>query len=163
MKFRSFSNALAAIALFLFLAGCQTMSSSYGVGTVSPEDRAPFLPGQNSGSWKGSSLVVDYKYSRTQSDLDMTGTVNFLDNITLNFVLLRDFQVSIIFVDENGRVLGTKGLATGRGAFDPIPFHVKMPVPQAATAMSFSYKGTAIEGGNDDGGGVTYFWQYPIR
>jgi len=163
MNLRSFNKTLAAIAIFLFLAGCQTMSSSYGVGSVSPEDRAPFPPGGNSGTWKGSSLVVDYKYSRTQSDLDMSGTVNFLDNITMNFVLLRDFQISIIFVDENGKVLVTQGLATGRGAFDPISFHVKMSAPQAAVAMSFSYKGTAIEGGSDDGGGVTYFWQYPIR
>jgi len=163
MNFRSFSKTLTAIVLFLFLAGCQSMGSSYGVGSVSPEDRAPFPPGQNSGTWKGSSLVVDYKYSRTQSDLDMTGTVNFLDNITMNFVLLRDFQVSIIFVDENGKVLATQGLTTGRGAFDPIPFHVKMTAPQAAVAMSFSYKGTAIEGGRDEGGGVTNFWQYPIH
>jgi hypothetical protein len=163
MNVTRFSKVLFTIGLFFLIAGCQTMTPSYRTGSVSPEDSVPLPVGQNAGAWKGNYLVVDYKYSRALTDIDMTGMVNFADNMTMNFVLLRDFHLSAIFLDENGKVLGTKGLTTGRGSFDPISFRAQMAVPPATVAISFSYQGTAIEGGNDDGGGINHFWQYPIH
>jgi hypothetical protein len=163
MHFKNLTRILTTVALFFLIAGCQTMTLSSGTGSVSPENRVPFPEGQNAGVWKGNYLVVDYKYSRALTDIDMTGMVNFADNMTMNFVLLRDFHLSAIFLDENGKVLGTKGLTTGRGSFDPISFRAQMAVPPATVAISFSYQGTAIEGGNDDGGGINHFWQYPIH
>jgi hypothetical protein len=163
MNSRSFSTVLAAMGLFLLLCGCQTMLAGSVTGSVSPEDLVAFPQGQSSGAWKGNYLVVDYRYSRNQSDLDMTGKVEFLDNMSMNFVFLRDFQLSAIFIDENGRVLATKSLVTGRGNFDPIPFRTQIGIPPTTVSIAFSYQGTAIEGGTEDGGGITRFFQYPIH
>jgi hypothetical protein len=160
MTFRCFRKMLAAIGLFFLIVGCQTVTLA-SAESASPENSVSLPQGQNAGVWKGNYLVVDYKYTRGQSDMDLTGTVNFGDNITMNFVLLRDFRLSAVFLDENGRVLEKKALTTERGNFDPIPFHAKITVPANTASMSFSYQGTAIEGGDDSGGGggITNFWQ----
>jgi len=163
MNLRSLTKMSATIGLLLLIGACQTITPSSGTGSVSPESTVPFPEGRNTGRWEGNYLVVDYKYSGTLTDIDMTGTVNFRENLSMNFSSLYDFHLSAIFVDENGKVLGTRGLATARGAFDPIPFHVRLSAPRTTVSLSFSYEGTAIEGGNDEGGGVSRFFQYPIH
>jgi hypothetical protein len=107
---------------------------------------------------------VDYTYSRKGGTMDFSGRVIFSDHMVYGYSLLHNFHVSGIFVDGSGRVLATKSLATDRGDFSPIPFHTSFAVPANAAGMSFRYKGTAISGAGEEGGGGTMdFWEDPAR
>lgn len=162
MKIPCFA-VITFLCLFFFLAGCQTLPFPAQNGTVSSENRVTISDGKQSGSWRGNDLTVDYACTRTGADLDITGTVRFAEHMSMGFSLLRDFRLSAILTDENGRVLETKGVTTDRGKIGPIPFRVRFAVPVAATSMAFSYSGVAVEaGGEDGGGGFTHFWQYPV-
>lgn len=163
MKSR-FLSTMAVIGLALVLIGCLTTSPYSQTGLVSQADQVSIPPGQNAGKWQGRDLTVDYEYSRGEGAMDLSGTVIFADSMTLGYSLLRDFHLSAIFLDENGRVLQTQSLATGLGTLDPIPFRKKLTLTSSAVAMSFSYSGTAIESGGDDGGGgPTSFWYSPVQ
>lgn len=156
----------AALVLIGFIAaGCQTMSPFAQSGTVLPRDRVALASGQHSGEWHGDDVTVDYRYSRNEHDMDLSGTARFNSNLTFNFSILRDFQLSTIFTDSDGRVLGTQPLATNRGNFEPTPFHARLVPPPGTADISFAYQGTAFSVGDEDGGGggPTSFWQYPVH
>jgi hypothetical protein len=161
MKIRCFSSIIVLCSFFL-LNACQTTSLYSKTAVVSQEDRVAIPQGNETGTWRGKDLSVNYRYSREAGQIDLSGTVNFEEHMTLGYVLLNDFRLSAIFTNEKGRIIETKGLATDRGSIGPIPFRVRLSVPVSASAMSFSYQGTAIEGGNDGGGGgISRFWQGP--
>jgi hypothetical protein len=158
-----FLPAMALISLALFLSGCQTTSLYSQSGSVAPEDRVSISPGQNAGTWQGRDLSVDYKYSRGEGGMDLSGIVLFADYMTYGYSFLRDFRLSAVFLDENGRVLEARFLAATQGAIVPVPFHTGMMLPSGAVAMSFSYDGTAIESVGRGGGNPTRFWYGPIH
>jgi hypothetical protein len=96
--------------------------------------------------------------------MDLTGDVRFIDAFRLGFTVLDEFRLSAVFLDENGRVLESKGLLTNRGSLDDIPFHVTLRPPSSAVSMAFSYAGKAHEGGRDSGAGsLTSFWFDPVN
>jgi hypothetical protein len=157
-------SAVAAMGLAFLIAGCQTGPLYSGTGYVAPEDTVSVAQGRGGGTWKGRDLSVAYKYSRDRGGMDISGTIDFADHMTYNFTNLHDFRLSVYFLDESGKVLLTNGLTTQRGGLDPIPFHSKLMLPAGAVSMAFSYQGTALEGGGGgEGGGVSYFWQYPVH
>ncbi|MFZ2447179.1 MAG: hypothetical protein WAW37_12540 [Syntrophobacteraceae bacterium] len=153
------------LLLSIFIAGCQTMQSSSQGGVVAPADRAPVAQGRNTGTWQGTDIAVDYKYSLNPPAMDFSGTVRFLSHMTFNFQILHDFRLSVIFTDQDGRVLGTQGLTTNRDGLEPFPVQARLTIPAGTSQMAFSYQGTALSVGDEDGGGggPTYFWQYPVR
>ena len=158
--------ALIVLPIFA-IAGCQSMSPMSGGGIVYPQDRVSLDTGPNVGSWRGDDVTVDYSFSRGQHDMDISGTAWFNDHMTTNYTFLRDFQLSAIFTDRDGRVLGSQGLATNRGNLDPTPFRARLVPPAGTAEIAFAYTGTAFStGGSDDGGGgggPNSFWQYPIH
>lgn len=161
METRFFTTALVMLALLI--SGCQTMSPYSRSGLVAPEDRLSISQAGQSAVWNGKDLTVEYRYSRDHSQMDITGRVDFSEHMTNSYSTLHEFRLSAVFADESGKVLGSQGLVTDRGYFYPIPFHTKLTVPTGAASMAFSYQGTAIEGGNSEGGGSSYFWYYPVR
>ncbi|MEM5787024.1 MAG: hypothetical protein AAGU11_06870 [Syntrophobacteraceae bacterium] len=146
------------------LTGCQS-TSFYPAGVVAPEERIPLQAGGETGTWKSRELSVEYTYVRGTGQTDIAGAVYFADSMKLNFTILHDFRLSAIFLDDEGRVLDTQGIATDRNGFDPVPFRNRLAIPAGARSFAFSYQGTAIEGGGDggSGGGITRFWHYPVR
>ncbi len=155
---------LALLSIGSIAAACQTMSPFARGGTVYPHDRVALVPGQHSGEWRGDDVTVDFKYSRKDHDMDISGAANFNSNITGNFSILRDFQLTTIFTDSEGKVLATQTLATNRGDFDPTPFHARIILPPGTADISFGYQGTALSIGEDQGGSnPTSFWEFPVH
>jgi hypothetical protein len=153
-----FLYAMLILAITPILSGCQAAQKHPGEWAAPEKVTVPIPPGNNSGRWWGRDLVVDYKYSRTQGSMDMTGVVRFQDNMSNNYSMLKDFHLSVSLLDKNGTSLGNQGITMGAGTFDPIPFHVHLEVPADSVAMEFTYKGTA-QGGIRGGGNSTSFWQ----
>ncbi|MGA2226489.1 MAG: hypothetical protein ABSH41_18795 [Syntrophobacteraceae bacterium] len=148
---------LSLITLVLCIAGLQISADTAGAGFVPPADRLSIAQPSYSGLWKGPDLSVEYRYSRDQSQIDLSGKVRFA-YFWIGYTLLQYFRLSAVFLDENGRVLESDGLVTNRDSFESIPFHSKLKLPSNAVFMAWSYGGLAGGGGN----GPTSFWFYPI-
>jgi hypothetical protein len=161
-----FLPGLVILSLALFIPACQSPGMlPLGSGVVSPENRIALAPGGGSGAWQGQDLSVDYRYSMNQSNLELSGTADFASNMTTNFTFINDFQLSVLFFDQSGKVLENRGLATDRGSLDPVHFRTRIALPPGTAGMAFAYQGTALATGDDEGGGggLTAFWQYPVR
>lgn len=155
---------LLAAAALVVLAGCQNMSFYTGGGRVAEEERIALASGQNTGSWQARELSVKYRFNRNQSQMNIEGTIYFADLLRDNFTLLHDFHLAAILVDDQGKVLETQGLiSSARDDLTPLSFRTRFSLPSNAASMAFSYQGTALGGGDHDGGGSTYFWKYPVR
>jgi hypothetical protein len=148
---------LSLITLVLCIAGLQISADTASAGFVPPADRLSIAQPSYSGLWKGPDLSVEYRYSRDQSKIDLSGKVRFA-YFWIGYTLLQYFRLSAVFLDENGRVLESDGLVTNRDSFESIPFHSKLKLPSNAVFMAWSYEGLAGGGGN----GPTSFWFYPI-
>jgi hypothetical protein len=160
MRMRAFVVNTILCLLFV-LTGLQGTTFSAQTGFVSPEDSIPIPQGQEAGTWQGKHLSVVCKLTRDAEGMEFSGTINFSDKMVLLYKILNNFQLNAIFLDVNGRVLETKSIATARDTLDPVPFRVHLTMPAGATAMSFSYRGTALSGGKASD--ATNFWVNPIH
>lgn len=158
--------SLYLISGLFLLAGCQTPGTlSSQPAAVAAKPGNPLVEGGNqSGTWKGRDVTVDYKYVRSGSQIELSGVASFSDSITLLYARLQDFQLRAVFTDEQGRIVETRPLVTSHGGFDPVPFKTTLAIPGRTAALSFAYQGTAIESGGDEGGGGgNRFWEGPIQ
>lgn len=152
---------LAVIVSALFVVGVQSSSAA---GFVPPADRLSIAESRSSAVWKGQDLTVKYTYSADQGQMELSGNIRFADSMSMGFALLHDFRLSVIFLDQNGRVLEQKGLVTNRGGFDPIPFKARLTLPPGAVSMAFSYQGQAVDSASGGGGGgFNSFWYSPVH
>lgn len=153
---------IASTVLFVGMLFLSIPISTYAAGgKVAPQDLISLGQGLQTGVWMGNNVTVDYKLSRGQSGIDLSGVARFNDNIAMNFSVLRDFHLRAVFTDAGGRIIGSQGLATNRGNFDPTPFRAKLTPPPGTADIAFGYEGTALGGGDEGaGGGPTRFWQY---
>lgn len=148
---------LSLIALVLCFAGLQISANTASAGFVPPADRLSIAEPSYSGLWKGPDLSVEYRYSRDQGKIDLSGKVRFA-YFWIGYTDLENFQLRAVFLDEKGRVLASDGMVTNRDSFESIPFHRTLKLPSSAVFMAWSYEGLAGGGGN----GHTSFWFYPI-
>lgn len=150
----------SVIAGMVVIAALQIVAAQAGVRSVPPADRLSIAQSGDSGQWKGRDVTVEYRYSKDNGQIDLSGTARFAFFLPMGYSRLEDFHLGAIFVDENGKVLEEIGLATSHGSFDPVAFHRKVKLPLDAVSMAFSYQGTAIPSGV---GGITSFSFYPIH
>ncbi|MGA3115821.1 MAG: hypothetical protein ABSF90_15475 [Syntrophobacteraceae bacterium] len=149
----------SVIAVAFFISASQIIGANAGAQSVSAPDRLSIEQPRYSGQWKGNDLSVEYRYSKDQGQMDLSGNIRFAYSMTMGYTNLQDFRLGAIFLDKNGKVLKEIGLATNRDAFDPIPFNRRINLPSDAVFMAFSYQGKAC----DEGRGKTSFWFYPIH
>ena len=133
---------LSLIALVLCVAGLQICADTAIAGFVPPRDRLSIAQPNYSGLWKGPDLSVEYRYSRDQSQIDLSGKVRFA-YFWIGYTLLENFQLRAVFLDKNGRVLESDGLVTNRDSFESIPFS-----RHAQTAVQRSLYGLVVSGGS---------------
>jgi len=150
--FLSFIVSVFCIAVF------QINGGSASAGFVPPAARLAIDQPRYSGQWKGPDLTVEYRYSRDQGQIDLSGKVVFAYTMVMGYTLLNNFRLGAVFLDKNGRVLKETGLATNRDSFESIPFNRRISLPSESVFMAFDYQGYAGGGGS----GPTSFWFYPI-
>jgi len=158
MKTHSVS-LLPVIAVSLLIAFSLMTSAHAGSGFVSPLDRLSIEQSKYAGQWKGDDVTVDYSYSKDQEQIDLSGNVRFSYSLTMGYKNLRDFRLSAILLDQNGRVIEEIGLITSRGSLDPISFSRRIKLPRNAVSMAFSYQGKVTDVGRDK----TSFWFSPVH
>ena len=156
-------NVILLGVVAVFLPACQSLMLTYQGATVHPEDRIPLVAGAlQAGGYLAPDLAVYYQYVWNQSDLDISGVVVFAGSIRGNFTSIKRFHLSVMLLDAEGRIVGTKSLqATSYSdPGEPMPFSERIALPPGVSGIAFVYSGDAREGGQD--GVATTFWHYPI-
>ena len=153
--------------VLVLLFGCQSLSFDPKGHTV-PESSWISLPqsGESSGTWTNEDLTLAYNFARNQSQLNISGTIQFADRITDSFRIIQYFHLDAIPVDAQGKVLDMIGLtAAGQvnTLFDrSVDFRNNLTLPPDTAAIAFRYRGRAYESDGGDGGGIMDFWEYPV-
>lgn len=162
---------LVAAAFMMGAAGCQTTVSAPIGGMVDQGYRISLQPGgPQAGTWDGMYVSIRYDYVRDGGKLNLKGKVKYADNIVNNYSLIDYFHLDALFLDAQGKVVDSQPLASTAydsllpsGPDPSVPFKKEVILPANAVAMAFSYKGQAIAGDDDSGGGMKYFWEYPVH
>jgi hypothetical protein len=142
-----------AVLVSLAIAACATMSAPHIGKTARPENRVPLaaLP-QTETTWAAKDLKLHYLAVRSGDNLQISGFVAFDSNLA-KFPVIKAFRVYLHYLDADGRVLDSKLVwATGVNSeyrFVRWTFERQWPVPPAATALGFSYRGSVSESGGD--------------
>ncbi len=155
----------------LLVAGCQSVGVNYTNKTV-PQNKwiRILMPGEQSGKWSTNDVNLDYRYAGDGNTLRISGEVHYADPIRYNFAVIQYFHMDVIFIDPQGRVLGTEGLVSDTnnslepsGITFPVTFDRLVRLPPNTVSIAFSYTGTARDSGRRGDFNITSFWEYPIQ
>jgi len=155
------------ILISVILSGCQSASLK-PIGHMVPENKWFFLSqsGDQSGTWKSEDLILDYKYDRYQSQLNISGVIHFAGRIINSFTIIQYFHLDAIPVNAQGKVLDMISLTTAgdlNAVYDgPVEFNKILTLPPDTAAIAFSYRGRASGSGSYFEGGFMDFWEYPV-
>ncbi|MGD9506227.1 MAG: hypothetical protein AB7W37_15050 [Syntrophobacteraceae bacterium] len=149
---------LSLLALFLPLAGCAGGFSNLERGPV-PEAGRIAIPseGAASGSWSMRDLDITYTLQRTAGGIAIYGGATFNSRIRFNFTQIRNFAMSVVYLDGQGNILGAKSILVS-AVENPerrMGFSSMAAPPAGAESIAFRYTGEALASDGDDGGGVT--------
>jgi hypothetical protein len=162
------NRLLLLVTTTFILMGCQSLPASYSGSTVPEAKRIALADsGERSGHYVTEDLKIDFKYVRSQSNLNISGSILFADRLKFNFIRIDNFHADLMFVDGQGKVLSTQGINTS--AFSeseyPLNFGANLVVPSGAVAMAFSYSGRATSGSPRDRRDreSMEFWDHPLQ
>jgi hypothetical protein len=143
------------------LVGC---AFNYIGRTVLEEDRIVLNEGSHAGVWSALDVRVPYRYALQGNNLRISGAVEFESRITFNFTTIKYFHLSVMFLDNEGRVISSVGIISSAYSYPKyhIPFNSRIHLPPGTAYLSFSYNGEAL-GSFRDGSGPTSFWYYPLQ
>lgn len=163
-------KVIAVLWATVLVIGCQTVEAGFQKGIVPENKRIAVEDGNHTARWSTNEVNLDYGYSKNQGSMRLYGEVRYADPIRYNFSLVQYFHMDVIFVDVQGKVLGTAGLVTDSNnplapsaRTMPVKFDRTLPVPPGTSSIAFSYTGAAREGGGRERGNPTNFWEYPIQ
>lgn len=134
-------NGLFLLSLLFVVSGCavpgdQTSGSLFSAPTIA------VTPGQvQEGTWQNEDIEISYACEREGSTLTIKGQATLSQHYTMLYAMIDQFQVSVVFVDENTRVLGRHLLGSDlTGAVDAkLPFAETLTPPAGTTSISFDY------------------------
>jgi len=168
---RRIAWAYGLLGWLLAVAGCASVEIATTGRETLPEARITLSEAaEGGGMWEGRDLWVSFDWVRSGNALKLSGTVGFFKPVADGFAALSRFTLRVHFLDTDGRVISTSGVATAayRKPITPLTFERNLTVPPETNAMAFSYSGRAIEGGGEgspgsrDGGISWEFWQVPF-
>lgn len=169
-QLRQIAAVIGTVLVISVLAGCQHSGIKWEGSTAKQEDNIVLMTGgPHEFIWKTRNIEVNYAYTSEKGIFSIEGTVNVAGHIENGFRTLNNFSVFMNLLNDSKLILDSR-LITVAGTGIPIRvfrFKNAFPLPTGATALNFSYSGTASEGGSvragsgDDGGASITFWQNP--
>jgi hypothetical protein len=156
---------LTLLMVGVFLTGCQgaMLSTSAKGQTIQPAAQIKLVKtGPQSGQFSDGYVTVNYKYTASGGDLQMSGVVQFGSAISGNFLVVQTFDLGLLLGDATGKVLMQQGLATAVEAnvSSSQNFNTTVVLPPKAVSMAFTYNGVAYGAGGES---PTSFWADPVE
>jgi len=156
--------------LLVSLAGCALLAKNYG-NKIIPEKNLIALKtgGPYEGTWSTEDVIFNYRYTRKDGQLTISGTIDFADSLK-SFDKLDYFDFWIYFTNADNKIAGHL-LISPKTFFDELEastFEKTLTLSPDLKAMVFSYRGRASDsgsGGGDsirDGGTSWIFWKTPL-
>ncbi len=101
-------------SLFLvLLIPCFGIGCLAYAGSATPKpNRILLSQGSQTGSWQSNDVGVEYQFRENDGRLEISGQVNFTDQIADTFNTVDYFKLIAAFFDDNGKKLGTSELLT---------------------------------------------------
>ena len=166
VRWRSIIKRLSLVLLWVAVMGCAGLKAPYEGATARPENRFMLaaIDGKSS-LWQAKDIAVHYVASIADDTVLISGTVERLNTIK-NFPTINYLRVAVHFIADDGIILDSKQLwSAGTNANDRFvrwTFSKQYPLPPAASAIGFSYRGTVSQGGGESGGQDGWqVWQRP--
>lgn len=163
--------ALFITAALLIVTSCLKSAMTYEGKQVKEENRIAISDGgPHKSDWKTRDLTLDYTYTRKGDNLELSGVIKFTNHLVTGYITLVDFRIHIHFTDAEGIITGGQVVAISghRQEIENISFKKEVELPEGAVSMVFSYRGSADQGGRDEGswmgvGSDWDFWTTPTR
>ena len=156
---------LTLLVVGVFLTGCQgTMLSTSAKGqTIQPAAQIKLVKtGPQSGQFSDGYVTVNYKYTASSGNLQMSGVVQFGSAISGNFLVVQTFDLGLLLGDATGKVLLQQGVTTAMevNVSSSQNFNTTVVLPPQAATMAFTYNGSAYGAGGES---PTSFWADPVE
>lgn len=156
---------LTLLVVGVFLTGCQgTMLSTSAKGqTIQPAAQIKLVKtGPQSGQFSDGYVTVNYKYTASSGNLQMSGVVQFGSAISGNFLVVQTFDLGLLLGDATGKVLLQQGVTTAMevNVSSSQNFNTTVVLPPQAATMAFTYNGSAYGAGGES---PTSFWADPVQ
>jgi len=160
-----FRNLCAAAILLSLLSGCTAGNMDIRGAALNPNKTVPLKkadPPQR-GAYTTEDLAFDYQYTRSDSDIRLSGNLTISQRLSGGYQSLSYFFFYVYFADAAGNALGRQALANASfmDEIDKMPIEKKFPLPAGTEAMAFGYKGSAKDPG--DRGVDWEFWDTPVK
>ena len=166
MKINSATTMLYSIIILtstLLLTSC---ALNYKGSTVSLGSRIILNNNEQdqNKTWQSDDISMNYSYHLKSNQLTLSGTAKFTNHIIYNFDILDEFQLSVLLLDSNGKILEMKGLysASNQQKPDGFSFNRTITMSENTKEIAFTYTGSVQEEGNQ-GNISTQFWKLPIK
>jgi len=148
----------------VFLTGCQgTMLGTSNKGQTIEKSAQVMLvkTGPQAGQFSDGYVTVNYKYTVSGGNLQMSGVVSFGSAISGNFLVVQTFDLGLLLGDATGKVLLQQGVTTAVevDVSSSQNFNTTVILPPQAVTMAFTYNGVAYGAG---GTSPTSFWADPV-
>ena len=155
---------LLIITAVFTLAGCNGRLFTYKGATITQANHIIRLQaGDQRGIWKTNELAIDYHYQMRPESLKISGTVKLVGGFALGFSSINRLNVQLLFLDNQGTVTDNVVIYSAEGHrpvdLTPMNFDETIPIPPDSKAISFTYDGELMDGGND----ATFIdiWSFP--
>jgi len=153
---------LGILLAVVLVVGCYGGATPYLGKHVAAEHVVALAPGQATGTWETFDVAVRYAYTLDGGRLNLTGSVTVADHYQMTYEQLKRFELELVLLDSDARVLKTYDLDVGLplGILWQMDFERQFALPDGVTAFSFAYDGAARGAGEDSGDGAN-FWLTP--
>lgn len=159
-------QGVSLVGLLILLGGCAGgLAMTYQGQPARPENRFPIpaLQGRET-TWQGPELALHYTAVHQAGNFVIDGQVERRGPI-LKYPNVQDAAVYLHFLDAAGIIRDTKLLWSSLGfnseKFVRWTFSRTWPLPPAAEAIGFSYRGSFYDSGSENGSDAWEVWQRP--
>lgn len=152
----------AVVVAAMLVSGCQGTLGGVKGQHIQKQAQIPIVKtGQQSGKYSDGYVTVKYKYTATDSSLQLSGVASFDSPISGNFSTVQTFDLGLLLGDEQAKILLQQGLTTAveNSVSDVVNFTNNVLLPPQAGMMAFTYNGMAY----GDGLSPTTFWSDPVE
>jgi hypothetical protein len=134
-----------SLSLFCLLA-CTGTKERFREKIANQDDQIHIISSStDSGVWNTKELSVNYTYTSLPDYFNLTGYISISEYITNTYSKIRSLSVQVIFLDNNGKLVGTTYInpiySVNSNPPRKIKFNSNLSLPAEAVAFCFSYSG----------------------
>ncbi len=135
------------VGFLMMSVSCSSTLFNYQDTVVKEEFRIALeRDGAGEGAWETRDVSLRCQYKESDGRLELTGEVRIADHLRNSYDVVEFFHLTLLFLDAEGRVVGSKrhSLAPFRKDTWEYPIKWSVDAPENARAISFGYNGKAV-------------------